>query len=148
MAIFACVSLAKAAGKVRKFTSSEIDKQAKASSFYKQTILWMSCLYGNMQKRTSSSSASNQYTLEAERCGQLREFCQCEKQHMSVYKACCIREPIGFKLKVPEDSVRLRRGNRSQGAEKPKKKLAYVTPAGLHQNIIDTNLDPKVVRFE
>ena len=138
--------LAKATGKVRKLTSSEIDKQAKqllaTNHLVDVVFVWQYA-----EEATGSSSASKQYTLEAERCDQLREFCQCKMQHMSVYKACCIREPIGFKLKVPDDGVRLRRGKRAHGSEKQMKKLAYVMPAGLRQNI-DNNLDPVGVEFE
>jgi len=98
--------LARATGKVRKLTGSEMDKNAK-SILGTNHLADVVFVWQYAEEARGSSSAT--YTLEAERCGELRECCSCDKQHMSVYKASCIRELIGFTLKVPVDNTRLHR---------------------------------------
>ena len=106
--------------------------------------------YDKCEKGESENDSEQQYRLGKQRCKSWLCNCgvnaevPCHKQHRSVYKACNIREPLGFKISVPQRTMQTK-------AKKVKNArstyVAYCMSPGVEQSI-QNNLDPAHVQVE
>ena len=136
---------AKAASKVYQLGDSKEDKEIKRSTRWnKGTWVVQVEQYEEDTANPDSSTNSTMFCLGKQRCKNWLCDCgvnadvPCHKQHRSVYKACNIREPFGFRLTVPQTRMLSQKQRKSDANSKH---LRYIMPPGVLQSI-ENNLDP------
>ena len=142
---------AKACSKVYQLKDTQEDREIRRNTRWnKGTWVVQVEQYDKCEKAECENDSEQQYRLGKQRCKSWLCNCgvnadvPCHKQHRSVYKACNIREPLGFKMSVPQQTMQTK-AKKAKNARSTY--VAYCMSPGVEQSI-QNNLDPAHVQVE
>ena len=144
---------AKACSKVYQLKDTLEDREIRRNTRWnKGTWVVQVEQYDKCEKGECEDDIEQQYRLGKQRCKSWLWLCNCgvnaevpcHKQHRSVYQACNIREPLGFKMSVPQRTIQTK-AKKAKNARSTY--VAYCMSPGVEQSI-QNNLDPAHVQVE